>query len=72
MIFMYFVYECFVHIYVCIPCVWLVPKMLEKGIRSPGNEVIDGCKPPYRCGELNPGLLQEQQVLLNTDPSLQP
>ena len=33
---------------------------------------IDGCEPPYGCQELNSGPLEEQQVLLTTEPSLQP
>jgi hypothetical protein len=38
----------------------------EEGIR------LDGCEPPYGCWELNSGPLEEQSVLLTTEPSLQP
>jgi hypothetical protein len=38
----------------------------EEGIRS------DSCEPPYGCWELNSGPLEEQSVLLTTEPSLQP
>lgn len=31
-----------------------------------------GCEFPSRCWELNPGHLEEQQVLLTTEPCLQP
>ena len=31
-----------------------------------------GCEPPCRCWELNLGSLEEQSVLLTTEPSLQP
>jgi hypothetical protein len=44
----------------------------EEGIRSPGPGVRDGCEPPYGCKESNPGPLQEQPVLLTSEPSLQP
>ena len=43
-------------------------KRLEEGIRSPGSGVTDGCEPPCGYGELNPGPLEEQPVLLTTDP----
>jgi hypothetical protein len=36
------------------------------------NPITDGCKPSCGCWELNSGLLKEQSVLLNTEPSLQP
>lgn len=32
---------------------------------------MDGCKPLYRLWELNPNPLQEEQVLLTTNPFLQ-
>jgi hypothetical protein len=32
----------------------------------------DGCEPPCGCWELNSGPLEEQSVLLTTEPSLQP
>jgi hypothetical protein len=32
----------------------------------------DGCEPPCGCWELNSGPLEEQPVLLTTEPSLQP
>ena len=33
--------------------------------------IIDGCEPPCGCWELNSGPLEEQPVLLTTEPSLQ-
>jgi hypothetical protein len=33
---------------------------------------MDGCESPCGCWELNSGLLEEQSVLLTTEPSLQP
>jgi hypothetical protein len=34
--------------------------------------VTDGCELPSGCWELNPGPLEEQQVLLTAEPSYQP
>ena len=43
----------------------------QKVIRS-RTGVPDGCEPPCGFWELNPDPLQEQQMLLTTEPSLQP
>ncbi|XP_041508403.1 ephrin type-A receptor 10 isoform X3 [Microtus oregoni] len=34
--------------------------------------IIDGCEPSYGCWELNSGPLEQQSVLLTSEPSLQP
>jgi hypothetical protein len=34
--------------------------------------ITDGCEPPYSCWELNSGPLEEQPVLLTSEPALQP
>ncbi|XP_041910983.1 zinc finger protein 120-like isoform X12 [Arvicola amphibius] len=34
--------------------------------------ITGGCEPPSGCWELNSGPLEEQSVLLPTEPSLQP
>ena len=48
-------------------CLW----KSEEGLRAIGTGVSDGCGPPMVLGtELGP--LQEQQVLLTAEPSLQP
>jgi len=39
--------------------------------RAP-DPITDSCEPPYVCWELNSGPLEEQLVLLTTEPSLQP
>lgn len=44
----------------------------EEGIGSPRVGLTDGSESPCGCWEANPGLLQEQQVLLTSEPSLQP
>jgi hypothetical protein len=36
------------------------------------DSITDGCEPPCSCWELNSGPLEEQSVLLTTEPSLQP
>jgi hypothetical protein len=36
------------------------------------DPITDGCKPPYGCWELNSGPLEQQPVLLTSEPSLQP
>ena len=36
------------------------------------GSITYGCQPPYGCWELNSGPLEEQQVLLTPEPSLQP
>lgn len=42
-----------------------------KAIRSPGSRVTGSCEAPCGCHKLNLGLLQEQQVLVTAEPSLQ-
>lgn len=52
--------------------VCLMPNKVKEGFKSPGTEVMDGCEPPCPCCVLNPGLLQDHQMLLTAEPSLQP
>jgi hypothetical protein len=53
-------------------CTWY-PRRAKEGIGSPKTGVIDGSSMPlYWQWESNLGPLQEQQVLLTTEPSLQP
>jgi len=42
----------------------------EEGIRFPGTSIIGTCDLPCECWEPNPGPLQEQQVLLISEPSI--
>jgi hypothetical protein len=44
---------------------------LCEGVRSPGTGVIDRFKLPCVCWELNPGPLEEQDMLLTIEPSVQ-
>ena len=41
-------------------------------VKCPATGVTDSCELPYGCWELNSGPLEEQPVLLTTEPSLQP
>ena len=52
-------------------CAWCLRRS-EDGIRSPGTGVKSGCESPCGCWVLKLGPLQEQHVLLSTEPSLQP
>ena len=49
-----------------------VLRELEDNIGSLGTGVTDSCELPYRCWELSLGSLQDQQVLLTAEQSLQP
>ena len=46
--------------------------MSKRGMRPCGTGVTDGCEPPHGYWELNSGPLEEQPVLLITEPSFQP
>lgn len=50
--------------YVCAPCVCLMPKERGTGVGSPGARVMGGCELPHGCWGLNPDPLQEQLVFL--------
>ena len=41
-------------------------------LKRASNSPIDGCEPPCGCWELNSRPLEEQPVLLATEPPLQP
>ena len=65
------VYGCFACMYVCVLCMWCLWRP-EEGVEPSGTGFTDGCEPPYESWELNLGPLQEQQVLLEAEPSLPP
>lgn len=44
----------------------------EEGVMVPETVITGSCEPLHQCWELNPRPLQEQQVLLIAEPSLQP
>ena len=45
---------------------------MPTGQKMAADLITDGCEPPCGCPELNSGPLEEQAMLLNTEPSLQP
>ena len=45
---------------------------LPAGQKRASDLISDGCEPPCGCWELNSGPLEEQAMLLTTEPSLQP
>jgi hypothetical protein len=44
---------------------------LEGSVGSHETTITGSCEPPHECWESNSGPLEEQQVLLNTESSLQ-
>jgi hypothetical protein len=44
---------------------------LQTHQKRASDSITDGCEPPCGCWELNSGPLEEQSVLLTTEPSLQ-
>lgn len=61
------------HVCVCVHNVHVwCQQMSEEVVRSLETIVMDGCELQCGCWESDSRLLQEQLVLLNTQPSLQP
>ena len=52
-------------------CTYTVAVFGHSGRRM-SDLVTDSCEPPCGCWDLNSGPLEEQSVLLTTEPSLQP
>ena len=71
-VFSYSIFLIFIDFYMYIPHACLMPAEVRRGIRSPGTGVTDGWEPPCGCRELNSGPLEEQAMLLTSEPSLQP
>ena len=44
---------------------------MSAGQKRAPDPITDGCEPPCGCWELNSGPLEEQAVLLTSEPSLQ-
>jgi hypothetical protein len=53
-------------------CSLVICLYVYEGFRSPAIGVSDRCELSCGCQELNPGPLEEQPVLLTTEPSFQP
>lgn len=65
----YCMYECFTCMYVCTPNAYMMPTKFRRGNLMPWNWSYRCSKPTCRCWELNPGPLDEQLVLLTSEPS---
>lgn len=57
--------------YVCMGITCVSDARPEGSIRPPETGVTDGCQLPFKWWELSQSPLQEQQVLLTIEPSLQ-
>ena len=53
-------------------CIWVLCSCLQTHQKRALDPITVGCKPSCHCWELNSGPLEEQSVLLTTEPSLQP
>ena len=67
-----YVYNCFACVYICAPFVCLVLKKAREAIGSFGLELQKSLELLRGYWELNQGPLEEEQVLLTSEPSLQP
>lgn len=56
---------------VCTTCVAAVHGGQKRSLHPPGTAVLDSCELPFEFWEVNPGLLQEQPVLLTAELSFQ-
>jgi hypothetical protein len=61
----------FKKLFIYLFCMWVHCSCFRHTRR--GHRIItDGCEPPFACWELNSGPLEEQPVLLNTEPRMSP
>lgn len=60
----------YLHLFLCRPCVQC-PQSPVQEFRSSESGITDHCKIPCGCRGSNPGCLEEQPVLLMSEPSLQ-
>jgi hypothetical protein len=68
---LFYRYECFVCIYVCVPCVWGAWSS-HKQARAPWHLCYRGLWVTPWCWELSSGFLEEQPMLVTTEPCLGP
>jgi cbb3-type cytochrome oxidase subunit 3 len=66
------VFILFLKIFICLFYVCVLCHSLQTHQKRASDHIADGCAPPCGCWELNSGPLEEQPVLLTTEPSLQP
>jgi hypothetical protein len=55
--------------YVYIYYVYILPACVPADQKGAPELIIDGYKPPYPCRELNLGPLEEQSMLVTSEPS---
>jgi len=60
------------HLFIMYTSYCFLPAYTPAGQKRAPDLIIDGCEPPCGCWELNSGPLEEQTVLLTSEPSLQP
>ena len=65
-----FCFLCFKNLFIL--CLWVHYRSLQTHQKRASDPITDGCEPPCGCWGLNSGPLEEQSVLLTTEPSLQP
>ena len=70
--FFFFFFKKLVYFYISYAMVFCLSICLYEGVGYPGTRGTDSCELPLGCSKLNPGLLEEQSVLLTIEPSLQP
>ena len=58
--------------FIAVQHVCIVLQRPEEGIESSGTGLTGDCEPPSGCLELNSGPLEDQLVLLTTEPAFQP
>jgi hypothetical protein len=58
-----------IHLFISLSTLFAFMPAIQKRASDP---ITDGFEPPCGCWELNLGPLEEQSVLLPTEPSLQP
>ena len=66
-LFLFFFFNIYLFIMYTIFCL-----CMPAGQKRAPDLITDGCEPPCGCWELNSGPLEEQAMLLTTEPSLQP
>jgi hypothetical protein len=63
----FYVFECLDYMHMCVPHVCQGPSE----VRSPRTRILYTCELPCRCWEQNLGSLQDKQVLITTELSIQ-
>ena len=65
--------DLFIYLFIyLISCIWVHCSYFQTHQKRASDLITDGCEPPCCCWEVNSWPLEEQSVLLTTEPSLQP